>query len=164
MLTGVRGFASEEVEQSVKALGLQNAVEIRGWLPREELYDAYRRARAFVYPSTFEGFGMPPVEAMACGCPVISSTRGALGEVVGDAAALVDPDDTGSLQQQMTRLAADVALCEGMRQEVFERARRFDWRRAAEATLEVYAQAVAERSKARTIRIVMTTMNPPGRG
>jgi glycosyltransferase involved in cell wall biosynthesis len=103
----------------------------------------YRAASVFVYPSLFEGFGFPPLEAMACGCPVLCSTRGALGEIVGDAAATVDPEDVPALQAQLAALANGPALRAKQRAAGLARARRFDWQRTASKTLEVYTAALA---------------------
>ena len=112
-----------------------------GFVPEGDLPMWYRAADVFVYPSLFEGFGLPPVEAMACGCPVISSTRGALDEVIGDAAARVEPEDIDSLQLQLTRLAVEIPLREQLRANGLQQAKRFDWNRTAAATLGVYAKA-----------------------
>lgn len=112
-----------------------------GFVPETELPLLYRAADIFVYPSLFEGFGFPPLEAMACGCPVVCSTRGALGEVAGDAAATLDPEDISDMQFQLARLAADEPLRARLRAAGLTHARTFDWNRAATATLEVYAKA-----------------------
>jgi glycosyltransferase involved in cell wall biosynthesis len=119
------------------------AADIRrlGFVSNDALADWYRAADAFVYPSLYEGFGMPPVEAMACGCPVICSTRGSLGEVVGQAAAIVDPEDVRSMAAEMQRVAGDAAFRDELRRTGFEQARRFDWRKAATETLAVYHRA-----------------------
>ncbi|PYM16979.1 MAG: glycosyltransferase family 1 protein [Verrucomicrobia bacterium] len=114
-----------------------------GFVPEAELSNWYRAADVFVYPSLFEGFGLPPIEAMACGCPVISSTRGSLAEVVGDAAALVDPESVNSLKQQMARLASDHSLRAVLREAGLKRAQCFNWDKTAAATLNVYSRAVA---------------------
>jgi glycosyltransferase involved in cell wall biosynthesis len=123
------------------------AADIRclGFVRDAELPDWYRAAGVFVYPSLYEGFGMPPLEAMACGCPVISSTRGSLGEVVGDAGALVDPEDTDSIAGHLSFLATDSAARARLRCAGLARARKFDWTRAALETMEVYRRAVASR-------------------
>lgn len=102
----------------------------------------YRAATVFVYPSLFEGFGFPPLEAMACGCPVLCSTRGALGEIVGDAAATVNPEDILALKTQLAALASDPALRAKLRTDGLARAKRFDWEQAASKTLDVYAAAL----------------------
>jgi glycosyltransferase involved in cell wall biosynthesis len=98
----------------------------------------YRAAEAFVYPSLYEGFGMPPIEAMACGCPVICSARGSLGEVVGRAAAIVEPEDVASISRQLGLLATDPGLRARLRQAGLAQAKRFDWNRTAEETLSLY--------------------------
>ena len=113
-----------------------------GFVADDALPKLYRAASVFVHPSLFEGFGFPPVEAMACGCPVLCSTRGALGEIVGAAAATVDPEDVNALKKQLAALAADPALRATLRAAGLARARHFDWQRAAAQTLEVYAAAL----------------------
>src|SRR6185437_7350538 len=100
----------------------------------------YRAADAFVYPALYEGFGMPPIEAMACGCPVISSTRGSLGEVVGSAAAIVEPEDVNSITKQLVSLANDANLRERLRAAGLEHAGQFDWNNTASQTLSIYSR------------------------
>lgn len=112
-----------------------------GFIPDAELPTWYRAASVFVYPSLFEGFGLPPLEAMACGCPVLASSDGAVGEVCGDAALQANPHDVDALQEQLTRLAADAALRNQLRDAGLARARQFDWRHTAAKTLDVYARA-----------------------
>lgn len=116
-----------------------------GFVPDLDLPDLYRAAEIFVYPSCFEGFGMPPTEAMACGCPVISSAEGALGEVAGNAAVIVDPQDVQSMTREMCRLASNPAERDRLRSAGLARVGRFDWGTAAAATLAVYARAAARR-------------------
>jgi glycosyltransferase involved in cell wall biosynthesis len=93
VLTGVRGFAQREVEQEINALGIEAAVDLPGWLPRQELYELFRTARALVYPSRFEGFGMPVAEALVAGVPVACSDIEPLRSLAGDAAHWFSPDD-----------------------------------------------------------------------
>ena len=112
-----------------------------GFVENDALPLLYRAAEVFVYPSLFEGFGFPPLEAMACGTPVLCSTRGALVEVVGDAATKVDPEDVAALKAQLVTLASDLDLRAKLRAAGLERARRFDWQWTASKTLEVYAAA-----------------------
>jgi glycosyltransferase involved in cell wall biosynthesis len=124
------------------------AADIRslGFVGDKDLPTLYRAANVFVYPSLFEGFGLPPLEAMASGCPVLASNDGAVGEVCGDAAAIVDPRNVDDLTHQLARLAGDEALRTHLRTAGLERAQQFDWRKTAAATLEIYARA-ARRSK-----------------
>jgi glycosyltransferase involved in cell wall biosynthesis len=122
------------------------AADIRclGFVPEAELPRWYQAADAFVFPSLFEGFGLPPLEAMACGCPVACSVRGALGEVAGEAAALLDPEDIGEMQRQLTRLAGDGAWRATLRAAGLKRAQQFDWAKTAAATVAVYTAARAQ--------------------
>jgi glycosyltransferase involved in cell wall biosynthesis len=137
VLAGLRGFHTESIERLIEELGLRDAVQITGWVPRKELYSLYARARAFVYPSTFEGFGMPVLEAMAAGIPVACSDIPPLREVAGDAALFFDPLDEDAIASAIERLMSDVSLQERLAQAGRERARGFTWQRSAEQTLEV---------------------------
>ena len=105
----------------------------------------YRAADAMVYPSLFEGFGFPPLEAMACGCPVISSERGSLAEVVGDAADIVDPLNISAIAAALRRVATDADHRDRLRIAGFRNVQRFNWQRHAETVLGVYEAAVARR-------------------
>lgn len=113
-----------------------------GFVENDALPMLYRAASVFVYPSLFEGFGIPPLEAMACGCPVLCSTRGALGEVVDSAAVTVDPEDVPALTEQLAALAGDPTLRRKLRAAGLARAQHFDWERTVAKTLEVYASAL----------------------
>lgn len=113
-------------------------IRLLGFVPDDDLPDLYRAADAFVYPSLYEGFGMPPVEAMACGCPVISSTAGSLREVVGEAAAIVNPEDPDSITKQLTLVAGDASLRARLREAGIVQAEKFDWNRTSSETLSVY--------------------------
>ncbi|MDO8544839.1 MAG: glycosyltransferase family 1 protein [Opitutaceae bacterium] len=121
------------------------AADIRclGFIPDAELPRWYRAANVFVYPSLFEGFGLPPLEAMACGCPVLASSIGAVAEVCGGAALQASPDDVDAIEQQLTRLALDEALRERLQQAGIAHARQFDWRHTAARMLDIYARAAA---------------------
>lgn len=121
------------------------AADIRflGFVPDADLPDLYRAAGAFVYPSLFEGFGLPPVEAMACGCPVISSTRGALREVVGRAALAVNPEDVADMTAALTTVSSDEAKRDALIEAGFCNAARFDWKANARAVMAVYQSAAA---------------------
>jgi glycosyltransferase involved in cell wall biosynthesis len=98
----------------------------------------YRLAAVFVFPSLYEGFGLPPLEAMASGTPVVTSNVSSLPEVVGDAAVLVDPHDVGSIVAGLRSVLTDPVRAEEMRRKGLERAREFSWERSVAKTLEVY--------------------------
>jgi glycosyltransferase involved in cell wall biosynthesis len=134
---------SEAIHDAIRQSPFAFDIRSLGFVPNEELPDLYRAADALVYPSLYEGFGMPPTEAMACGCPVICSTRGSLGEVVGNAAAIVDPEDVDSIAAQLAAIANDSALRERLRAAGLEQARKFNWSSTGAATLKVYERAAA---------------------
>jgi len=137
ILAGLRGFHAQAIERLIEELNLQDSVRITGWVPREELYSLYARARAFVYPSTFEGFGMPVLEAMAAGIPVACSDIPPLREVAGDAALFFDPLNEDDIASSIERVMSDTSLQEQLATAGRERARGFTWRKSAEQTLTV---------------------------
>ena len=122
----------------IEDLGLQRHVILPGAVSTEDLVLLYNTAHAFVFPSLCEGFGIPVLEAMACGAPVLTSNLSALPEVVGDAALLVDPRDTAAITRGMERLAEDEDLHRDLARRGKARARRFTWQRMAREILEVY--------------------------
>jgi glycosyltransferase involved in cell wall biosynthesis len=119
----------------------RNQIRSLGFVSDDELPRLYRAASAFVYPSLYEGFGLPPAEAMACGCPVIASTRGSLAEVIGDAALTVDPESVADIATKLTLLASDPVRAEALIRAGLCQARQFDWARTAAQTLDVYQKA-----------------------
>lgn len=139
ILAGLRGFHTNEIEAMIAQLGLKEKVEIPGWLPRADLMNLYSRAQAFVYPSTFEGFGMPVLEALAAGIPVACSDIPPLREVAGrpgdEAALFFDPLDEAALVSALDRIMTDASLRKSLAAAGPERARPFTWRRTAEQTL-----------------------------
>lgn len=137
-LSGVKGWKYREAEQLIKPLGLEGRIRTLGYVPRQCLPDLYARSLMFVYPSLYEGFGLPVLEAMACGAPVITSNVSSLPEVVGDAALLVDPLSVDDLAGAMERLMDDEELRAQMIQRGFAQARRFSWQNAARETLQSY--------------------------
>jgi glycosyltransferase involved in cell wall biosynthesis len=141
MLAGGDWHGASAIREMVRASPFARDIGVLGFVPSADLPDWYRAADVFVFPSHFEGFGMPPVEAMACGCPVLSSASGALAETVGNAAGLLDPDDVSQIQAQLTRAATDGAWLDELRTAGISRARSFDWAVTARATLEVYMRA-----------------------
>jgi glycosyltransferase involved in cell wall biosynthesis len=141
VLGGSDWHGAAAIHEAVRRSPFARDIFRLGFVPDDEVPQWYRAADVFVYPSLFEGFGLPPLEAMACACPVMASARGALGEICGDAALAVDPENAEDLENTLARLAADEGLREQLRRTGLAHARRFDWRRTAAATLEVYARA-----------------------
>ena len=140
-LAGSDWHGAEAVHAAVRNSSRRDDIRTLGFVPESELPALYRAADAFVYPSLYEGFGLPPLEAMACGCPVISSTRGSLGEVIGEAALTVDPENATQLRDQLTRLATDEPTRVHLRKAGIAQAAKFDWARTAIDTLKVYEHA-----------------------
>ena len=139
---GADWHGAHAIHSAIKGSPFNRDIDSLGFVAAEALPALYRAADVFVYPSLFEGFGFPPLEAMACGCPVLCSTRGALGEVVGDAAATADPENVVALKRQLVALAGDRLSRERLRKAGLARSRNFDWEHTASQTLEVYATAL----------------------
>ena len=118
-------------------------IEMTGYVDRTALRDLYRHARAFVYPSRYEGFGIPPLEALACGAPVIATRTGAIPEFAGDAAILIDRGDRDALRDALARVLGDDALRRGMRARGPARAARFRWDRSAQIMSAMLRSAAA---------------------
>ena len=110
--------------------------------PEEDVQPLLCGAMAFVFPSVYEGFGMPPLEAMACGTPVLTTRAASLPEVVGDAAVIVDPHHTEDIAQGLEKLFLDAALRERLQKEGLRRAAMFSWENAAAALYDVYQEAL----------------------
>lgn len=132
--------AREELIKQINTLGLQNEVKFVGFVSESDITKYYNAADLFVFPSLYEGFGLPPLEAMACGTPVITSNFTSLPEVVGDSAIIVDPYDVKAFAEAMYNLLTDEKLREEMITKGLKRAKLFSWERSAEKTLNVYKQ------------------------
>jgi glycosyltransferase involved in cell wall biosynthesis len=118
---------------------LEESIVTPGFLPQSELKYAYQNSDLFVYPSLYEGFGLPPLEAMACGAPVIASNTSSLPEILDSSAVLVDPHDVDELSGKMHELLTDDTLRESLIRRGKERSRRFTWERAAEELIESFS-------------------------
>lgn len=138
VLVGQRGWKWQKIFAAIERLELENYVHYLDYVPGSCLPAMYNLADALVYPSLYEGFGLPVVEAMASGLPVITTARGALPEVAGDAALMVDPEEVESIAQGIHRLIADRGLHQSLRNRGLERAQRFSWSKTAEQTRQVY--------------------------
>lgn len=143
MLVGGTGWLYDEVLTRVEALNLNSEVQFVGYVPAEDLPWWYNAAGLFVYPSLYEGFGLPTLEAMACGTPVVTSTTSSLPEVVGQAGQLVEPTDVEALAVTMEQVLADAGMRENMRQAGLTQARLFSWRKTAEGTVGSYRRALS---------------------
>ncbi len=143
VVAGMSGWGRDRFAPTVRDMIARGEVRITGYIAQEELPMLYSGARIFVYPSVYEGFGLPPLEAMACGVPVIVSRRASLPEVVGEAGVLVEGLDEVELAERMQALIDDDALHARLAVAGIDRARSFTWRRCAEGTLEVYRGALA---------------------
>ena len=148
VVAGGRCWLYEETLEAVHNLGLDDSTFFVGRVSDEDLHKLYVGARAHVHVAYYEGFGLPPLEAMACGTPTIVSNVSSLPEVVGDAALLVNPRDEEEIAVAMHRLLTDNALHAELREKGLQRARTFSWEKAAQRTLAVYRQVVAARPAA----------------
>jgi glycosyltransferase involved in cell wall biosynthesis len=144
-LAGGPGWRGEAIAAGVRSRGLEPAARLLGYVPDADLPALYRGATLAVVPSQYEGFGLPALEAMACGAPVLAADAAALPETVGDAGELFAPGDPGLLAARLAGLAADPARLAAMRARGLARAAAFSWDRCAAETLAVYREAVGGR-------------------
>ncbi len=140
ILAGGKGWLFDEIFRLVEQLGIQTWVHFTGYVPDDELPLWYNAATAFVFPSVYEGFGMPVVEAMACGTPVIASNASSIPEAAGTAALLFAPQDMDGLVEAITAVIHSPSRQQEMRQAGLRQAARFSWERAGEETAVVYQQ------------------------
>ena len=138
VLAGAPGFGSAEIMARIERSRARDRIRVLGYVTPDELADWYSRASVFAFPSLDEGFGMPVLEAMTAGVPVLTSSRSALPEVAGDAALLVDPEDTPALTGALRELTVNEELRKDLTLRGVERARDFTWDRAARLTWEAY--------------------------
>ncbi len=129
---------NKELQQFVKEQGITEQTVFTGIVPDSQLVALYQQASVFVFPSLYEGFGLPVLEAMACGCPVITSNTSSLPEVVGKAGILVNPHNTTELADAMTQVLTDASLAQTLRTMGREQAEKFSWEKTARATADLY--------------------------
>lgn len=135
---GPYGWSSRDLSGEIDRLGIRDAVHFTGYVPFEDLPAIYNLGDFFVFPSLYEGFGLPVVEAMASGLPVLTSNTSSLGEIAGDAAETIDPTDTDAMIDAMLRLARDPELRRDRAARGLTRARTFSWTQTAREMLAVY--------------------------
>ena len=138
---GPYGWASRDLSGHIERLGIRDAVHFTGYVPFEHLPAIYNLGDFFAFPSLYEGFGLPVVEAMASGIPVLTSNTSSLGEIAGDAAETIDPMDTDAMTEAIRRLATDADLRRERSDRGLRRARTFSWGQTAREMLAVYHRA-----------------------
>ncbi len=141
VIAGMRGWLTHDLESRIRKLEARGEVRWLGYVSAADLPQLYAGAAMLVYPSLYEGFGLPVLEAMASGIPVITSNRASLPEVAGDVGVLIDPEDPAALREQMQRLLEDPAAAARLGEQGVVRARGFTWQACAEKTLTVYRAA-----------------------
>jgi len=142
VIGGKADYGVREVLQRAKLSGDASGIRFVGLIPEGDLPAFYSGAAAFVYPSLFEGFGLPVLEAMASGTPVVTSNRAALPELTADAALAVDPESVEALTEALARIITDTDVAEDLRLRGLERSRQFTWAETAKRTLSVYGEAL----------------------
>jgi len=145
VLVGMRGWLTSSLEARMRPLVEQGLIKPLGYVPDEAMPLIYSGAAAFVFPSLYEGFGLPPLEAMACGVPVIASRTSSLPEVVGDAGILIDPMNVDEMAESLRRVLEDRVHAGELGRRGTRRAAGFSWRRTAAETIGVYRSALAAR-------------------
>jgi glycosyltransferase involved in cell wall biosynthesis len=143
VLVGSRWSGSEAIDEAVERTGMQDEVIFPGFLPNEVLPDLYRAADLFVFPSLFEGFGIPPLEAMMSGTPVVASNAASIPEVVGDAGLLFDPEDTDAMADAIETVLTDDKLAAELVAKGLLQAKRFSWDEAAQGVLDLCHETAA---------------------
>ena len=138
VLGGADWHGAEAIHQAAELSPFSKDIRRVGYISDAQLPALYRRATAMVYPSLFEGFGMPPVEAMACNCPVICSDRGSLAEIAAPAACIVDPENIVQIAEALRRISLDSKFAEDLCRSGLKHAAKFNWKQAAARTLAVY--------------------------
>ena len=140
VIAGGKGWMMDDFVSFIKEKGLKDRVCLTGYLEDQDLCGLYSTCRAFVYPSLYEGFGLPPLEAMACGAPVITSRTPALMETVDTAARLIDPEDVDDIARAMTEMLSDAQVREHYAELGKVHVKKFSWEQTALKTIEVYRE------------------------
>lgn len=143
VLAGGKGWLMDDFQRHLSELGISAHVVMTGYVSDEELIWLYRNCYANLYPSLFEGFGLPVLEGMQFGAPTLTSNSTSIPEVAGEAAILLAPEDSEGWAQAMLRLAVNKAERDYLSSAALEQAGRFDWKRSAAALLQLYEEALA---------------------
>ena len=147
VIAGAKGWHNNGLNKTLHSLQKKESIILTGYIPQELLPHLYRNASLFVYPSLYEGFGLPVIEAMACGVPVLASNTTSLPEVVGKAGLLVDPNNVDDVREGMLRLLTDKKIRDEMSEKGLERARLFSWEKCSRETLAVYERVLGAGGK-----------------
>jgi len=142
VITGKKGWYYENLFEAVRHLGLEKFIIFTGYIEDEEAPYLYNGADVYAFPSIYEGFGLPPLEAMSCGTPVVASNTSSIPEVVGDAGVLLSPKDVESWVKAILRILRDKPLREKMTTASLKQAKKFSWRKTARQTVEVYEEVL----------------------
>ncbi|HEY7341815.1 MAG TPA: glycosyltransferase family 1 protein [Ktedonobacterales bacterium] len=152
VLVGKSMWRESQIFQEIRQHGLENEIIVTGYIPEDDVVALYNGADAFVYPSIYEGFGLPPLEAMACGCPVITGNTSSLPEVIGSAGIMVDPTSEEELARAIVAMTSDAHVRDDYIRLGLERVQHFSATAAARDTLEVYYDAADRRYSSDRIR------------
>ncbi len=144
VIVGMRGWKDQVISKRLDSLVSTGSIRALGYVPISKLPVIYAGASLFVYPSLYEGFGLPPLEAMASGVPVVASNRASLPEIVGNAGVLIDPEDIESLAQVIESLSDDRGKCAQMARMGLQQAKGFTWKACAEKTFRVYEDVLRQ--------------------
>lgn len=150
VIVGPKVWKSEKIARRIEALGIDDQIKLTGFVDDADLPALYTGADCFLFPSLYEGFGFPPLEAMACGTPVVASNASSLPEVIGEAGLLVDPHDIDALSRAIVRVLTEPAVAGRLRQAGMAQARRFTWAAAAAAHAQLYHDVARRSSQAVT--------------
>ncbi|OGJ49572.1 hypothetical protein A2335_04210 [Candidatus Peregrinibacteria bacterium RIFOXYB2_FULL_32_7] len=140
VIAGGKGWLNSEIYSLIKETNLEEKIKFLGYVDENDLPYLYNVAKCFVYPSFYEGFGLPPLEALACACPVISSNISSLPEVVGNAGLLIDPNDNQQISEAIKNVLINTSLRENLKKKALLQAKKFSWELCAQETLSIYNQ------------------------
>ncbi len=138
LIVGGKGWQYEEIQALIRENYLNKHVHLLGYLSTTSIRNLYNLAKALVFPSFYEGFGLPPLEAMQCGCPVIASFTSSIPEVVGEAALLINPENPIEIAGAMKKLIKDEDLCENLKNKGLTQSKKFSWKNSAQKLLEIF--------------------------